>query len=262
MRAVALLIVSISMLIAVSARAQLVDGSFDLGVWRGSPASTDGGFTACDMEALFGRRDSPVALTIGLDRLRGWSVTLRSDEFMMHSGGQIRAGLAFDEEPPVDVTGDVISPSSVSFRFPTTTLLDRHQQARKLVLVLSDAALPFALSQFAEATQALRACVAANVTSSSEQAATAPLALPVSAAADLKPSQAAPADARLLSRIVTPLMVGFVGSVLLVLLFGAVLFQIIRARAQSRYFRLWTAEYRASVTPVLAMGLLDQRAAA
>ncbi|HLG86885.1 MAG TPA: hypothetical protein VKZ79_06775 [Alphaproteobacteria bacterium] len=262
MRPVALMIVSISMLIAMSARAQPVDGGFDLGVWHGSPASNDGGFASCGMEALFGRRDSPVALTIGLDRLRGWTVTLRSDEFMMHTGGRIKAGLAFDDEIPVDVTGDVVNPTTVSFRFLTTALLDRHQRARKLVLVLSDAALPFALSQFEEAMQALRGCVAANVTSSSEQPAAAPLAIPVSAAIDLKPSEAQPADARLLSRIVTPLMVGFVGSVLLVLLLGAVLFQIVRARAQSRYFRLWTAEYRASVTPVLAMGLLDRRAAA
>ena len=264
MRVVALLILSISALLAASARAEPGVGSFDLGVWRGSPVSNDTGFASCAMEAFFGRKDAPVALTIGLDRLSGWTVAIRSDQFMMHTGSRIKAGLAFDDGAPVDVTGDVVTPTSVSFGFPTTDLLDRHQSARKLVLIFSDAALPFALSRFDEASQALRNCVAANATSLSQQQAvdTAAQASPVPVVADAKPGEPQPVNPGLLSEIVAPLLVGFVGSVLLVMLLGAILFHIVRARAQSRYLRLWSAEYRSSATRPLTVGLLETRAAA
>jgi len=266
MRVLAALILSISTLAwTVGARADAGDGSFNVGVWRGAPVATDGSFTYCGMQAFFGQRDAPVALTIGLDRMRGWSVAIRSGQFALPAG-HIKAGLAFDDEAPVDVQGEVESATTVSFNFPDTKLLDRHLQSRKLVLIFSDAALPFVLSGFDEATKALRGCVAANAGPATEQPATEETAgaAPTVAYLGAKAANPEPVNPRLFSEIVGPMIVGFVGSVLLVLLAGSVLFQIVRTRAKSRYLRLWSEEYRSTATRPVTVGLFDplaQRAA-
>jgi hypothetical protein len=246
MRFLACLIVSIGLLASAAVRAEPGDGGFDIGPWHGSPAN-DG----CRMEAFFGRQEAPVALTIGLDRARGWTLAIRSSQFVLR-GRQIKGGIAFDDEHPTDIRGDVVSPTTVSFAFPDTQLLDRHAASRKLALVFSDVALPFVLPGFENATRALRDCAAANAAASAGPAASivTPVAFVTAAA-----SGPVAEDPRLFSEIVAPMIVGFVGSVLAVLLSAAILFQIVRARARTRYFRQWNAEYRATAAQPMAVEL-------
>lgn len=264
MRLLVATILSLSLLAWSGAHAQIGDGSFNVGAWHGSPVSTDGGFAYCGMQAFFGRKDAPVGLTIGLDQLRGWTIAVRGDQFALTTG-QIKAGLAFDDETPIDVRGEIESPTMISFRFPSTDLLDRHLRSRKLVLIFHDAALPFALSGFEDATKALRSCVAANTAAPAEQpvveTATA-VPAPVVASPAASSTEREPPNPRLWSEVVGPMIIGFIGSVTTVLLIGGIVFQVARVRARSRYLRLWSAEYRSSATRPSSMSLPEMRAAA
>lgn len=252
MRGALIFILFVSAFIATidRARGNASDGSFDIGVWHGSPVVAEGSFAFCSMFVLFGRKAVPSVLVIAIDKKQGWTVAISSDEFKLPIG-RIKAGLAFDDEAPVDVLGEIRSPTMISFGFPTTELLDHHVGARKLVLIFRDAVLPFALPRFAEAAQALRDCLRTNsvlATSSpatnqsvqTESVAQAPAVVPAPAAA----ANPAAVSLHLSSELVGLTIVGVVGSVLVFLGTVIVLFTIRRARMESRYFHLWSAEYR------------------
>lgn len=244
------------------ARADAPDSAFRIGAWQGTPMDSDGAFAFCGMTAIYGQKDAPVALTIGLDRDLGWMVAMSSDQFKLPLG-KIKAGLAFDDEAPIDVQGDVKSPIMMSFRFDKTDNLDRHIAAKKLVLIFRDVALPFTLPQFAEAAKALRSCLQTNMPPIAATAALEPLAPQADVAASpVPPPMPAPSRAgtarqsRLFVDLIEPLFVGFAGSVLIVILAGCLIFGVARARMKTRYQEEWSREYRTAPTPVAPASIL------
>jgi len=278
MRAASILpfILAASLVALSGARADGPDANFRIGAWQGAPVSTDGAFAFCGMTALYGQKSAPAALTVALDARQGWTVAVSSDQLRLPVG-TITAGLAFDDEAPVEIEGEASSPVMMSFHFRDTAILDRHAGARKLVLIFSDMAQPFMLSRFAEAVAALKSCqqsgagaptLAAESTpaaaSASPPAASAQIAAPVAIRADAAPwppaGRPAPTDLRLFSDLVGPLAVGFVGSVLIVVLAGFAFFEITQTRRKSEYRGRWSAEYRSAHPQAAASSILGSLA--
>src|SRR5215470_15464190 len=108
------LLLAVLLTTLLPARAEGQGTLFKIGPWRGSAVAADGGFAFCGMTALYGQKGSPVALTIALDGKSGWMVAISSEQFKLPTGA-IKAGLAFDDETPMDVQGDVKNPAMMSF---------------------------------------------------------------------------------------------------------------------------------------------------
>ena len=253
----------------VSAHADTSDSAFRIGPWQGEPENSDGLFAFCGMTAIYGQQGAPVMLTVGLDRDLGWMVAVSSDQFKLPFG-KIKAGLAFDDERPVDVQGDVKSPVMMSFRFDNTEVLNRHLAAKKLVLIFRDVALPFMLPRFTEAAQALKDCLKANMpvmaatpqTGAAQQIA---VATPGDAArqpilAESLGAMAVPdldgPRSRLFPDLIEPVFVGFTGSVFIVVLAGSLIFGLATIRMRTRYQAQWSREYRATSRPIAPATIL------
>ena len=143
------------------ARADTPTTSFQSGGWQGTAIAQNGEFAFCVMSAVYGKEDSSIVLTMGLDRNDGWMVAVNGDRLSFPTGS-IALGVAFDDDPPTDVEGQAKTPTELAFHVQGADMLDRHADAKKLTLQFRRASIPFALVEFRAAVQSLRECLAAN----------------------------------------------------------------------------------------------------
>ena len=245
LRAVFMFVLFIWAFFPSPAWAELADGSFDVGSWHGSAVNADGSFAFCSMFGLFGRNTAPLALAIALNDSRGWTLAISSDRLKLPVG-PIKARLAFDDEPPSEIRGEIRSPTVIAFSFGTTDLLDRHSGAGKLVLTFHELALPFDLPQFAAALGSLRDCLRLH-------AATTVVFQPLTEMQILAPAPVQtifimPVQVReglgLRVRLIGLVAISCLASPFLLLLAVTLSFATWHLRMRSRYLSLWRAEYR------------------
>ena len=113
-----------------TARADMPETSFQSGGWQGSAIAQNGVLAFCAMSAVYGKADSAIVLTIGLDRSDGWMVAINGSQFSFPAG-RIALGLAFDDQPPIDVDAQAATATRLAFRVQGADTFDRHTDAPK-----------------------------------------------------------------------------------------------------------------------------------